>query len=292
MTYLTTNQMKLQMKKIISKLIMIIGLLCFMPSFSFAQSASESYNKGVALMNKGDYQGAIASFKASMAINKSAANVKKCNAQIAKCNRLAKKKRSGGEDDTKKATPQKQLTLSTYNLSFDSGESTKVVGIETMPESSDWIANVASEHESWCKLSKSMDGKNLQVTCLATSSTLNRQTGITVIYDQVTRFIRLTQKGNKPHLDATKTDIKISKRKGGTQKVGISCNSDTLYSDNKNWELTKSPEWCEVTVSSGNEITIKAEPLAKTDPDFKAGRSGYIRIESQNEEFIIRVDQK
>ena len=243
-------------------------------------------------MNKGDYQGAIASFKASMAINKSAANVKKCNAQIAKCNRLAKRKKNDSDDEPKKATSSKQLTLSAYSLAFDAGEDTKIVGIETMPESSDWMANVASEHESWCKLGKSMDGKNLQVTCLATSSTLSRQTGITVIYDQVTRFIKLTQKGNKPHIDATKADIKINKRKGGTQKVGISCNSDTLYSDNKNWELTKYPEWCEVTVSSGNEITIKAGPLAKTDPEFKSGRSGYIRIESQNEEFIIRVDQK
>ena len=280
------------MKKTISKLLMIIGLLCFTPLVSYAQSASESYNKGVALMNKGDYQGAIASFKASMAINKSAAHVKKCNAQIAKCNRLAKKKRNDSDESTKKVTPSKQLTLSTYNLAFDPVEETKIVGIETLPESSDWIANVASEHESWCKLSKSMDGKNLQVNCLATNSTLSRQTGITVIYDQVTRFIRLVQKGNKPHLDATKTDVKINKRRGGTQKVGISCNSDTLYSDNKNWELTKYPEWCEVTVSSGNEITIKADALAKTDPEFKSGRTGYIRIESQNEEFIIRVDQK
>jgi len=282
------------MKKTISKLMMIIGLLCFTPVASYAQSASESYNKGVALMNKGDYQGAIASFKASMAINKSAANVKKCNAQISKCNRLAKKKKSSSnsDDEAKKATPSKQLTLSTYTLTFDSGEETKLVGIETIPESSDWIANVASEHESWCKLGKSMDGKNLQVTCLGTISTLSRQTGITVIYDQVTRFIKLTQKGNKPHIDATKADVKINKRKGGTQKVGISCNSDTLYSDNKNWELTKSPEWCEVTATSGNEITIKAGPLAKTDPEYKTGRIGYIRIESQGEEYIIRVEQK
>ena len=279
------------MKKTISKLILIIGLLCFIPNVSYAQSASGSYNKGVALMNKGDYQGAIASFKASMAINKSTANVKKGNAQIAKCNRLAKKKKN--DDEPKKpAQPSKQLTLTAYSLTFDAGEDTKIIGIETIPESSDWIANVASEHESWCKLSKSMDGKNLLVTCMATSSTLNRQTGITVLYDQVTRFIKLTQKGNKPHLDATKADVKINKRRGGTQKVGISCNSDTLYSDNKNWELTKTPEWCEVTVSSGNEITIKAEPLAKNDPEFKTGRTGYIRIESQNEEFIIRVDQK
>ena len=51
------------MKKTISKLIMFIGLLCFIPNVSYAQSASESYNKGVALMNKGDYQEAIASFQ-------------------------------------------------------------------------------------------------------------------------------------------------------------------------------------------------------------------------------------
>ena len=279
------------MKKTISKLIMMIGLLCFAPIVSYAQSASESYNKGIALMNKGDYQEAIASFKASMAINKSAANVKKCKAQIAKCNRLAKKKKSGG-DEEKKVAPSKQLTLSAYTLVFDAGEDTKYVGIETLPESSDWMANVASEHESWCKLGKSMDGKNLQVTCLASSSTLSRQTGITVIYDQVTRFIKLTQKGNKPHIDATKADVKINKRKGGTLKVGINCNSDTLYADNKNWELTKTPDWCEVTASSGNEITIKADPLSKNDPDYKSGRTGYIRIESQNEEFIIRVEQR
>ena len=271
---------------------MLLGLLCLIPTAGYAQSASESYNKGVALMNKGDYQGAIASFRASMAINKSAANVKKCNAQITKCNRLAKKKKSSNDDSQQKAVPSKTLTLSTYTLMFDASEDTKLVGVETLPESNDWTANVASEHESWCKLTKTMDSKNLQVNCLATSSTLSRTTGITVIYDQVTRFIKLTQKGIKPKIDVTKSDVKINKRRGGTQKVGVSCNSDTLYSDNKNWILTKTPEWCEVTASSGNEITIKAEAMAKTDPEFKSGRTGYIRIESQNEEFIIRVDQK
>ena len=271
---------------------MIIGLLGFFPGSSFAQSASDSYNKGIALMNKGDYQGAIASFKASMAINKSAANVNKCKAQINKCNRLAKNKKSKGDDAPQKVSSSKSLTLTTYNLVFDAESNTKIVGVQTVPESSDWTANVASEHESWCKLMKSMDGKDLQVTCLATSSTLSRMTGITVIYDQTTRFIKLVQKGNKPKIDVTKQDVKINKKKGGTQKVGISCNSDTLYADNKNWTLTKYPDWCEVTVTSGNELSIKAGPLTKTDPDFKNGRNGYVVIRSQSEEFIIRVEQK
>ncbi|MBR5325274.1 MAG: hypothetical protein IKU49_02140 [Prevotella sp.] len=276
----------------ILKLLIIFGLLSFFPSSSFAQSATESYNKGVALMNKGDYQGAIASFKASMAINKSAANVKKCKAQITKCNRLANNKKGKGDDSSQKNSSSKLLTLSTYNLMFDAGSDTKIVGVQTVPESSDWTANVASEHESWCKLTKSMDGKDLQVTCMATSSTLSRMTGITVIYDQTTRFIKLVQKGNKPKIDVTKPDVKINKKKGGTQKVGISCNSDTLYADNKNWTLVKYPDWCEVTATSGNELSIKADPLAKTDPDFKTGRNGYIVIRSQSEEFIIRVEQK
>jgi outer membrane protein assembly factor BamD (BamD/ComL family) len=84
---------------------------------TYAQSASDAYNKGVALMNKGDYQGAIASFKASMAINKSAANVKKCNAQISKCNRLAKKKTTDRKDEPKKTT-QKTLVVSAKNVGF------------------------------------------------------------------------------------------------------------------------------------------------------------------------------
>lgn len=94
------------MKKTISKLMMIIGLLCFTPMVTYAQSANESYNKGVALMNKGDYQEAIASFKASMAINKSAANVKKCKAQIAKCNRLAKKREAVVKTTRRKPHPR------------------------------------------------------------------------------------------------------------------------------------------------------------------------------------------
>ena len=279
------------MIKTIYKLMMIIGLLCFIPYGGYAQSASDSYNKGVALMNKGDYQGAIASFKASMAINKSAANVKKCKAQITKCNRLAKKKTGTG--DTAKKAPQKTLTVSTNRIVFEAdAEVTKSIGVETQPETNDWIANVASEHESWCKLAKSMDGKELQITCLPSSSTISRVTGITVIYDQVTQFIQLIQKGRSPQLRANTNLVKLSKRKGGSKQVAVSCNSDTLYADNKNWQLGKYPEWCEVYVTSGNELTVKADKLTKEHPDFKAGRTGDIILRSQDQEFIVHVEQK
>ena len=271
---------------------MVIFLMTLTTTHTCAQSASEAYNKGVALMNKGDYQGAIASFKASMAINKSAANVKKCNAQITKCNRLAKKKATTSTETPKKA-PQKTLKVGTNRIDFEANaEVTKAISVETQPESNDWIANVASEHESWCKLAKSMDGKSLQVTCLPSNSTLSRFTGITVIYDQETQFIQLTQKGKTPQLKALTTNVKLNKRKGGSKQVAISCNSDTLYSDNKNWQLCKYPDWCEIYVTSGNELTVKADKLTKEDADFKSGRSGDIILKSQNQECVIHVEQK
>lgn len=273
---------------------MIVGLLSFTPCASFAQSASESYSKGVSLMNKGDYQGAIASFKASMAINKSADNVKKCKAQINKCNRLAKRKNDTSDNSSAaKASSSKTLTVSTTYMLFDAEtESMKTVGVETMPQSSDWMANVASESESWCKLSKSMDGKELQVTCSPTVSTIHRQTGITVIYGDVTRFITLVQKGRKPQIVANPARVRMKISKDDDEKIAISCNSDTLYKDNKNWELVKSPSWCEVEVTSGNELTVKTKKVEKTDPVFKTGRFGEIIIRSQGEEFTIRVDQE
>jgi len=277
----------------ILKILTVILLMTLTSVHTYAQSASEAYNKGVALMNKGDYQGAIASFKASMAINKSAANVKKCNAQITKCNRLAKKKTSSSTVETPKKAPQKTLKVGARQIVFDAGvEQTKIISVETQPESNDWIANVASEHESWCRLAKSMDGKNLQITCLPSNSTLARKTGITVIYDQESQFIQLIQKGKTPQLKALITNVKLNKRKGGTKQVAISCNSDTLYSDNKNWQLYKYPEWCEIYVTSGNELTVKVDKLVKEDADFKNGRSGDIILKSQSQECVIHVEQK
>ena len=261
------------------KILTVILLMTLTTVHTYAQSASDAYNKGVALMNKGDYQGAIASFKASMAINKSAANVKKCNAQISKCNRLAKKKTTDRKDEPKKTT-QKTLVVSAKNVGFEAAGGERIIGVLTQPESNDWIANVASEHESWCKLSKSMNGKELQIECLPSNSTISRYTGITVIYDQETQFIQLTQKGKDAEITAHPNDVKF-KLKGGTEKVAISCNSDTLYADNKNWQLSKRPDWCEVYVGSSNEITVKVKEVKKGDPIYESGRSGDIILKSQ-----------
>lgn len=277
------------MNKLLTKLFLALSLLCMGPLAGYAQSASDSYNKGVALMNKGDYQGAIASFKASMAINKSASNVKKCKAQINKCNRLAKQK-DGGETAAPKT---KVLNTSASALDFNAEtETMKVVGIETQPESNDWLATVPKDAEDWCKLAKSMDGKELQVTCYPSESTILRKTIINVTYLQLSRQIEVVQRGIKVNFYAETPFVSLSKRKGGQKQVSITCNSDTLYENKMNWTVVKSPEWCQIQVPNKDLMIIKADKVAKESPDFKNGRTGDIIMRSQGQEFVIRIDQK
>lgn len=277
------------MKRLITKLFLMVGLLCLMPAPVFAQSASDSYNKGLALMKKGDYQGAIASFKASMAINKSADNKKKCNAQIKKCQRLIS---NSGDKPT--PTPSgKSLKVGASSLLFDAEtETTKMVGIETHPQSNDWLASVPQDAQEWCKLAKSMDGNNLQVTCSPSKSTILRKAIINVTYQQQSGQIEVVQKGKKVDFSAETPFVSIGKRRGGEKEVNITCNSDTLYENKLNWTIVKSPDWCQIQVPNNGKIIIKAEKITKDSPDFKNGRTGDIIMQSQGQEFVIRVDQK
>lgn len=277
------------MKKNI-KFVFMAAMLVIMPCICYAQSASESYNKGIALMNKAEYTEAIASFRASMAINRSAANIKKCKAQIAKCQRLARRNTAAVKPQVPSVTrtlkPEKQQLL------FGAAETTLPVKINTTPENADWIAELASKNDNWCKLAKSMDGRELQVTCSSSKSTIRRTAKINVIYDNLTSFIEVIQQGHKPQLCANTTFVEFGKRKGGEKKVSVTCNSDTLYADKKNWVLEKVPEWCDIQIQDNYLMTIKVDKLTKKDPEFKIGRTGDIVIRSQEEEWVIRVDQK
>lgn len=277
------------MKEMLIRLMMLIGLLVITPCGGFAQSATESYNEGIALMNKGDYNGAIAKFKASMVINKSAANKKKCNAQIAKCNRLKKSGRGG--EETPKA--EMELELATSSLDFEySEENIKLIGVTTKPESDDWTATLEPDScKEWIRLAKSMDGKELQVNCLPFNNTISRFAKIHVTYGEARKIISVTQKGKEVVLEANPF-VTINKKRGGKQAIVINCNSDTVYTDKRNWELVKTPDWCTVLPTGDKQIVVEAEKLTKDDAEFKTGRTGDIIIHSQNKEIIIRVDQK
>ena len=272
-------------KKTLSILTVIL-VITLVPVCSYAQSASESFDNGMALMKKQDYNGAIASFKASMAINKSAANVKKCKAQISKCQKLMKNK-------GKSAAPvavEKKLTLSTYTLPVPANpESEFSVKVETLPESSDWTA-APEGNVSWVELSKSMDSRSLQLKVQPTDKTTIRNAMISVSYGTEVKKINVKQAGKAVELIPSSAFTKF-KKKGGQLLINITCNSDTTYSNNYNWFIDKAPDWCNAEGTSTN-LVLNVEPIDKKDPLYKTGRTGDIIIRSQDQECVIRIDQK
>ena len=190
----------------ILKILTVVLLMAFAPASVFAQSASESYENGLALMKKRDYAGAIPLFRRSMTMNKSAENVKKCKAQIAKCQKNLKQKPSTP------AAPQKTLTIANPTLSIPANPDRDFgVQINVTPESNDWIANVDGNIE-WLELSKSMDGKYLVVKAAPTDKTIVRHATIVVRYDNITRTVHVSQAGKEVELTASELFVKFKKK--------------------------------------------------------------------------------
>ncbi len=270
----------------ILRILTVVILMTLTPAFVYAQSASESYDNGMALMKKQDYSGAIASFKASMAINKSAANVKKCKAQIAKCQKLMKNKGKASAP----AVVEKKLNIPNPILSVPANPANDLgVQIEVFPESNDWTASVVG-NVNWIELSKSMDGKYLVLKVSPTDKTIVRQAEVNVEYENLARKIQVNQAGKAVELVASELFTKF-KKKGGQMLINVSCNSDTVYANNTNWTIEKAPEWCNAEGTSTN-LVLKVDALDKKDPFYKTGRTGDIILRSQRQECVIRVDQK
>ena len=262
-------------------------MLLIIPFVSFAQSASDSYNKGIALMNKAAYTEAIACFRASMAINKSAANVKKCRTQINKCQRLQKRSAASVKPVVEMARLDVNKTLMTFPADR---EQTIAAKVESAPANVDWTA-VLSANASWCRLTKSMDGSELHVTCSPSNSTIQRTASVNIIFGELTHTINIVQKGKAVHLDTDSKFVSFTKRKGGSKVIIVNCESDTLYAANKNWIIEERPSWCTL---EENQYTLKVtvNKLTKKDADYKTGRTGDIVLRSQNKKCTIRVDQK
>lgn len=270
----------------ILRILTVVILMTLTPAFVYAQSASESYDNGMALMKKQDYSGAIASFKASMAINKSDANVKKCKAQIAKCQKLMKNKGKSAAP----AAVEKKLNIPHPVLSVPANPVNDMgVQIEVTPESNDWSATVEG-NVNWIELSKSMDGRYLVLKVSPTDKTIVRHAVVSVEYEKMERKIQVNQAGKAVELVAGELFTKF-KKKGGQMLINVSCNSDTLYANNTNWFIVKAPEWCNAESTSTN-VVLKVDPLDKKDPFYKTGRTGDIILRSQDQECVIRVDQK
>ena len=277
------------MNRILKKLLVVI-LLSMAPAYcAFAQSASESYENGLALMKKKNYEAAIKCFKASMVINKSAANVKNCKAQIAKCEKAMKSKKS-----TPTAPPaptvMKTLKLSTSYMPVDAEASAiQAVVVTTEPESNEWTAEIENSPQ-WVKMDRS-DNKIIKLDFQPNEKTIPRKGTLVVRYGEDTKRVNITQKGVDVVLAAEKTEQKISKKKQETVNIKISCNSDTVYTNSYNWFIESYPDWCKAEQTS-EQLTLTAEPIDKKSPLFKAGRQDDVILKSQDKKFIIRIIQK
>lgn len=266
-------------------LLLVAFMVTIVPECSFAQSAADYYKRGLAQMKKRQYNDAIESFTASMAINKGATNVKQCKKQIKICYVRIKP-----NDDLRPKPVLKKLSLSTDTVYVRANpEPEYSVKVETTPKSAEWRATVESE-VTWVNLMKSMDSQELLIQVQTTDKTIDRDATITVFYGDLNKKIHVVQSGKAVELAPSVTFAKF-KKKGGQTLIDITCNSDTTYYNNFNWYIEKAPDWCKAEGTSSN-LVLNVEPIQKSDPLYKAGRSGDIIIRSQEKECVIRIDQK
>lgn len=289
------------MKPMIKRFI-ILGMLLIISCISFAQSASESYNKGLALMNKAQYTEAIACFRASMAINKSAANVKKCKTQITKCQRLQKRSAASAKPTVE---VERSLNVDKTHMAFPSEGGELRAKVEVKPENSKWIPSLTDSLATWCNLSKTIDDTELIVQCEETNSTQQRATQIEINYASIKHIIDIVQQGKEVVLTTNPQKVSF-KSKGGEKEIVIDCNSDTLYTHNwyeisgkrvnvanfsRYWVVENFPDWCAITVKN-NSIIVKVNGFTKEDKkNYKKGRSGEIVLRSQDKTCTIEIEQ-
>lgn len=273
-----------------------------------AQNADSKYEEGVAQYNKGNMQAAIKLFKESMILNKSAANKKRCNAMIAKCNRTGKKTKSE-EPKTAKA----ELLLDRNHLSFNGRSSD--ADVISITATNGWsFRYVDQEDARWCILDKSQDGRTLKVKAEPSHLTVPREAKI-IISDAVTpsfcKELYVKQgSGKDPYLTAIPAELDRIANDGEEEIIKITCVSDTLYSDGKNWRLKDYPSWVKMLPDKpkvtgiksafaskndknaripveANELSMKIDPNTSTDE-----RLGEIVIQSQNSEMRIKLTQR
>lgn len=300
------------MKRLLTILSM---MLCFSMVVleSHAQSASESYNTGLAQMKKKQYAAAIKSFEASKIIDSSKANINKCNKQIKIC-QTNMKKAKGGDAPAKSAPVSLAINLEKESLEFKGDEMTQQdIKVEATES---WTTSLLRMEDGfWCSAEKVNGGETLRITCKASDRTIDRSTTVTVKTAHDIKSVQVSQKrGAAVELGTDKTKLKAFSKKGGEEVLNIYSNSDTTYVDHYNWEIVEKPTWVKRLGTKAaetsaidkfknifvkktdttlrerlhvNELSIKIEPNLSGK-----AREGNIVIRSQEAQLVILVKQK
>lgn len=279
------------------KIIILLFTISLAPAYSYAQSASDLFSKGMSLKSNGKYQEAINSFKASMAINSKADNVKKCNQQIKQCEKLMRKRPSKDDYSSSSSSTQRNtLRVNTNELFFPGDkEQTIEVDVESQPAGV-WTAVVDPKDKDWLHLAKSAAKEALEITCDPSSQTIPRDAIVTVSNGGYNQQIKVSQTGKKPTLKISQPIIDIGK-KGGKEVISVECNSDTTYSTGRNFVIVDKPNWVLLNISGAKSVKeaakleLQIEKLKKDDINYKSGRSGAILIRSQEVDAEIKIEQ-
>lgn len=255
------------MKNKIFRLFLLLAVLFTVPAVSIAQSSDDAYNKGVTMMNNGNYNEAIKYFNVSKNLNSTAKNVSRCNSMIAKC-----KKQMRGKDKSSDRRREKQektsvayLELFPQNMTYSS-HSTESKEVSVNCDRDDWTCNVKRQEgeDSWCKAEKLATGQ-LKITCSASDKTIERRTSVLVWRGSLKDSVNIRQPAGARadlYIDSYQAEskdvtlsrgevknpvISVSKKNGIEQVVvNVVCKSDTIYQDgyNNNWTVVSMPSWC------------------------------------------------
>lgn len=289
--------------------LILVLILFFLPSYTHAQNADGLYKDGMALISAAKKKTSKAEvsnlceqakkkFSASKFVDKSNENKKRCDRAIAEANNV---KRNYPRTVPKKGVI---INIEPSELNFEAeSNGTKEAIIEIKGDHEEWTVEVEDKEQIWCKAEKGNDNEKLIVSCQENKQTIGRQTAITVRAGNSRKAIKVYQEPSPVVIGSDKTFLKVSKKAKKPETIVVNCNSSVFDNDGFNIKTIKKPDWCDVTYMPLQpketqeqirswQLTIQVHSLGKSNPSYKAGRSGDLILGSQGTEYIIRIDQK
>lgn len=185
-----------------------------------AQDCVSLYKKANSLKNSGKYDKAIVYYRQAMACD--AALRTDCSKWIKYCENAARSK-SGSAGGL-------QVSSQEVVIPYQGGH-------ETVNITSDakWLALGAAE---WCETIEK-DKRNLVLQCVdANNSTADKVTMVTVRSGQLSKMVKVIQKGRSPYLEVGAKNLNFP-AKGTDDVLAVETNVD-------DWKVSKMPSWCKV----------------------------------------------
>ena len=264
-----------------------------LPSTMTAQSSDDAYNKGVSMMNSGNYSGAISQFNICKRLNSSASNISRCNARISECNkkiseankpkpdrndrndRNNRRNNSGSYSGSYSGNSSvhydpdykfagRYTEIGTSQLSF-SGVETESKTVSVNANKDVWKCSVEGakgEDVSWCHAEKTeINGKSyVKITCDHSSRTLPRKAKVVIDNQGAKDYIEILQSAG------TRTDFTIDsyniKNNITVVKRGEEKNAIITVSKEKGVEQIVVTLECtsDTTYANGKNWTVMSHP--------------------------------